>query len=196
MPSFFTAPIEEDPNFTFRDYALRAAFAFLMEAREGTSVKLHREPSDYNQRIWEIEAEISELEEMTLEQIEMACLKTYEENVESAQRINAAHEEKLKLYTAMREKVEGWEAPEELKNLKEFMLQQIEQSTQFMGPSEVPERQMPGDWHADRLKWARRSLEMALERKQEEDAGMAKRNRWVAALFKEFDVDGELSQSR
>jgi len=82
----------------------------------------------------------------------------------------------------MREKVEAWEAPEAFQGLKKFMLEQIETSTQFMGPATEPTRQNPGDWYEQQLKWVRQDILRAEERLIDRWGG-SPRNAHVAIML-------------
>lgn len=165
MPSDFTAPIESDPNDTLRAFALRACFAFLMEGREGEAVKRFRDHDPRLQdRVWAAQAEIAELEEMTPEQIENACNLEYQKALDYHLQMAADFAEKEARYLRMEKLVEEWNPPVELLNLKSYMLEQIEGSRP---PESLPPRkELPGDWHENRLEWAKRDLKNSEARLQ------------------------------
>jgi len=197
MPTGYTAPIEEDPNFTFEQFVRRCALAFLVESREeGINCKIQRtcEIDPYRQnQVWKAKAELSELEGMTTEQIEKHCLEDYLKRRGAWEETNALFKEKKAKYDTMREKVEAWDGSA-FQGLKKFMLEQIETSTQFIVmPAPEPTRQNPGDWYEQQLKWVRQDILRAEERLIEAQQSIQQRNEWVGLLLDTFPLPEDKS---
>jgi hypothetical protein len=156
MPTGYTAPIEEDPTFTFEQYVWRCARAFgalIMMRDEPMDARVPErfEPSGYYAReLGKERARLLELEGMSAEAVVAARNAAHQQARERVENSNRESSEKLERYRAIRSQVEAWEPPSpDHVGLKRFMLEQIDTCTEHLRPLPMPEKLEPDQWHAD-----------------------------------------------
>lgn len=137
MPTGYTHNIEND-DFTFEDFALSCAKAFgacisMRDLPNNTPIPDEFKPDTYYQgKILEVQKQIEKHLNLTDEDWVELCDKDFEQK--ESRRIQSLNNN-IKLldnYNKMLDKVKGWQAPsEEHVCLKEFMINQIQESIDF-----------------------------------------------------------------
>ena len=139
MPTGYTAPIEDNANFTFEDYIWRCAKAHLMEYRDkGMNEPVKLEDSTFNDNGYhqkELKEAFQKRKDFnTLTDAELKEL--YKQNMydrldKAEEALKKALEMKVR-YDSFLEQAKAWEPPtDKHENLKKFMIDQIEQSTAY-----------------------------------------------------------------
>lgn len=188
MPTGYTMIIEEGDGCTFAEYVWRCArgFGALMHMRDddfGAPIR-QREPwTHYEDDIAKARAEIDRLLSMTPEQIAAASKADQDAAAERIRGYNAADAAKRERYARMRAEVECWDPPTpQHVELKKFMLQQIDTSTEYLRPTPEPERVTSAQWHTERLRIERRSLHYYEDAMVREKQRVEESRAWCAAL--------------
>lgn len=190
MPTGYTAPIAD--GISFEQYALSCARAFgaLVMMRDDPSdapIPERFEPSDYNQKALErTHAELDRLLGLSADQIAEEAQKDFQEQRDAhSRRMQKAGDLRVK-YEAMLSHVRAWESPTpDHDQYKAFMASQIVESMQWdcdTSHDEMPERQAPAAWIADRLSQLRKDLAYHEKAHREEVERTDKRNQWIKAL--------------
>jgi hypothetical protein len=189
MPTGYTAIIEEKPDLTFREFALRCARAMgacVMQRDEGNdSLPRVDPPSDYHLKAKEkAEARLYELRSLTKESVralfdaEVAAIK--KRNEESVARAV----EKEKLYKRMRRMVEAWTPPTaQHDGLRKFMLQQIDSCDSDWKPYTYEPPADPVKWHEEQIDGAYRDVGYHAEHHAQEISRYAERKDWIERLY-------------
>lgn len=190
MPTGYTAPIEDDPSYTFEQFVWRCARAFgaLILMRDDdmdARVPQAFEPSNWNaEQLAKAQAKLAELEGATLEQAAVLARAEFESALKYYNETRERNAAKAAAYAAMRAKVEAWEAPsEEHTELKKFMLNQIDESVRFgcYEPDE-PICKEASAWLVDALDAARDAVAYHTEEHGKELKRTQERNRWTRLL--------------
>jgi len=189
MPTGYTAIIEEKPDLTLREFALRCArgMGACIHQRDDPMDDLPKAPeaSHYH-------AEEAERVRATLRELEglssVAALALFNAEVSRITRANAAHlakcEKTRKRYASMRAKVEAWKPPtEQHEGLQRFMLEQIDLCRSDWTPYTDTVPNDPKQWLADKIESTRESIVSHAKRCAEELARTAERKQWIEALY-------------
>jgi hypothetical protein len=190
MPTGYTAPIAD--GITFEQYALSCARAFgalVMMRDEPASAEIPErfERSDYHQKAMErTHTELDRLLGLSADKIAEEAQKDFQERVDSHnKRMQRAADLRVK-YESMLDRVRAWESPSpDHDNYKAFMASQIVESIQWdcnTSHDEMPERQAPAEWIADRLAQLRKDLAYHENGHREEVERTHQRNQWIKAL--------------
>ena len=192
MPTGYTAGVESGEMTEFRDYLLTCARAFgaLIDLRDqplsaDLPEKLEPHTKYYDEQIPVLEARIAEIRALTPDQALTVSLAANDEIRASRRKYEADDQIRLDRYAAMRSQVEAWEPPTpEHVGLKEFMLQQIDTCTEFIGTvlPPLPDAQIGEVWREERLADLTEQLERMHERRRAEIQRTAERNEWIAQL--------------
>jgi len=190
MPTGYTAPIEEDPNYTFEQYVWRCARAFgaLILMRDddmGTKVPQEFEPSDWNAKeLAKAQSKLAELEDMTLEQAAVFARADFDSALKYYNETRDRNATKSAAYAKMRARVEAWEPPDpEHAGLKKFMLEQLTESMRFgLYEPDEPKLKEASAWLVAALEAARRDVAYHTEEHGKELRRTYERNRWVRLL--------------
>lgn len=192
MPTGYTAAILEDPNLTFKDFALTCARAF------GALISLRDEPLDtpipdslqendyYANRLDEAKKALAHLMSLTYEQIAAAAKADYATTCERyAELREERRNNRLKL-EAMLAKVEAWTPPTaDHIQLKSFMIEQINSTIGFDGSDSFyndPAEPTPQEWFNETKAKLERDIEYNTEQQRNESVRTAERNAWIKAL--------------
>jgi hypothetical protein len=189
MPTGYTAIIEEKPDLTFREFALRCARAMgaCIMQRDSPIDELPKapEPSDYYEKSKRTaEAKLVELRGLTVEGKralwQADCERIGRENADS---ITKAKESERR-YSRMRAMVEGWTPPtKDHEGFRKFMLDQIDASSSDWKPYTVELAPTPGDWYAKQVEAAEWSLKYSIEHAADEIRRTNGRKAWIEALY-------------
>lgn len=190
MPTGYTEEIERGKMTTLREYAWRAARAFLMRMREdptGATIPTNAKPDlrYYEPELRKARAAQQRFERMTIEEARV------ERNAELAVSISDRHAYRERViehnmrYQAMLDQVEAWQPPDALAGLKKFMIEQINVSMYTVPDAPDPDPkpiQSLDEWMADRLDACVRDIKRLEEHIAKEHAYVDAQNAWVRDL--------------
>lgn len=195
MPTGFTSDI--NAGTTFAQFAIACARAF------GACITMRDDPHDapipeeftpdpyYTKSIEDDERRLAELRAMSDADKERGALEAYQAACRHHAEAAAKSEALERNYRRILDEVRRWKPPTvEHRGLKDFMIQQLEESIRFdcHTPEEMakyypqPKRQLPGDWWDAQILEAERSLARSKKSLQGEQERAAGRTAWVKAL--------------
>ena len=189
MPTGYTADVESGKVTDFRTFALRCARAFgacIMQRDESLEVlpEPRKESSYYLEALERARTRRETLEGMTPDEADEEAERQYADAVTRINESKARQAVELKRYAVMLEAVRAWRPPTpDHQGLKDFMVQQITESTKYLGSSwDAPKRLTGAEWLlAERAKVYKDTAYYADEAKKErERVGGA--NEWLRAL--------------
>ncbi len=190
MPTGYTAPIEDDPDFTFEQYLWRCVRAMgvcisMRDMSMNAPVPDSFPLDDYRQkRVDQCRAEVAKLEAMTMAEAEEEAEESFRSMAGSYEEIDIGNQKMLARYEAIKAQVEAWPPPtSDHENFKAFMLEQIEISSRYMRPEkdeDKPKKQTGAEWLHGSLMWARRDLKRAEEALTAAIENNKKNNQWLA----------------
>lgn len=189
MPTGYTNVIKD--GIKFKDFVLRCSRAFgaaIHMRDESLDVEIyHDKVSDfYLDNIELTKNNIINLKNLTPKEIEEKAKNNYEKALKSfGERVNKKIEQKNK-YEKMLKKVKAWQPPtDEHKELKDFMINQIEDSIKWDCKFYSFEgKELNGDeWYKEEMKSLERDLEYYQKQYKEEVDRVDKRNKWIDELI-------------
>lgn len=194
MPTGYTAAITE--TMQFREFAMKCARAFgaLITMRDDPSdapIPEEFKPDSYHaDAIAKAEADLKELREMDDATKERRARSAFE--AKSKQHVESLEESRAtrRRYDRMLREVRDWTPPTpDHQGLKDFMIQQLEESIRFdcweEGDSEwrkPPKYLGPGDWWAQQVDQANRDVAYHTREQKAEEDRAAMRTKWVKEL--------------
>lgn len=190
MATGYTYDVVEGKLTDFKAFALRCAHAF------GALITLKEESMDcpipefkpepyYEAHLAEAKNELSKLRAMTPADCEAMALQAYREVQAGLQK---SYEESLVVrdrLLAMRSKAADWRPPtSEHQGLKDFMIQQLDDTLKWEGNPKIPEVQKKtgAEWLAVRVESAERDIQYYTQERDKEIKRCDERNRWVKEL--------------
>lgn len=189
MPTGYTAIIEEKPDLTFREFALRCARgmgACIMQRDDPMDEPPRApEPSDYHiKALATAQARLKELRGMGAE----AKRAMWHAEVERIEKSNAESRAKAakteQQYKSMRAQVEAWKPPtKDHDGLKRFMLEQIDLCVSDWDPYICEAPPTPADWYGAAVKSAEHGIAYHTKEHAEELERTAARKDWIARLY-------------
>jgi hypothetical protein len=201
MPTGYTDKIKDD--ITFEEFAMGCARATgacitMKDDSSGEEVPQKFEPSVYHlEEMHRYQEKLNELNNLTPEEAEERAVAEHEKSF--ADSVNyQSNREQLKLkYDTMLEKVNAWRPPtDEHTGLKDFMIQQITDSTKFdcasYYGSEVPQLISGPEWLADRIDSIADSIDYHAKQHTGEIKRVAVRNLWLSQLRGSLKLKVEL----
>jgi hypothetical protein len=190
MASGYTYEIENDPNFTAKDFALTCARAF------GTFFHQRDQPLSKRPQVAEMDPYPAKYLETTLKAKEVWLATSLEDKRGQWQRCMQSRREqhlerlndfkvKSKRYAEMRAAVDAWQVPVELENLKRFMLEQIDESVRwgFKAEPSAPEQETFEEWLAPQEVWLDQDIEHAQVRVRTAQERHAEHVAYANALY-------------
>jgi hypothetical protein len=202
MPTGYTAIIEDRADCTFEDYVWRCARAFgafvLMrdEALDAPIPKAF-EPSDYHvKELAKATRRLAGLRAMPIEQADALAKEEYAQAVREHAKDSEQQKLKLARYDAILAKVKAWDPPTpQHQELKKFMEQQIDVSTEFDRQYVRPEPELltGAQWLEKEIKSAQWSFDYHTKEDAEERERTAGRNGWVKALAASVPIPPSLT---
>ncbi|MCP1540109.1 hypothetical protein [Methylorubrum extorquens] len=192
MPSGYTAPVQDGEITEFTDFAwscARAMGALIMMRDLPSSAPIPErfEPStDYHDRqIEDAKARLTELANMTLDELQQATHADCVEAKKSHDGYEAKKAEQRQRYEAMLNKVQAWQPPtSEHVGFKDFMVQQLTSSIEWdCTPRETEVKELsPSKWLKGEIESAQWNLDYHTKARCEEIERTEARNRWLAEL--------------
>jgi hypothetical protein len=199
MPTGYTAALYEGKDQTFADFTMNCARAFgaLVELRDEPNARIPEafEPAEYGKRrAAESRAKLREFEDRSSEEwAEAQRREVAEHNAYVSDRIASTSQMRAR-YEGMLADVRGWRPhTEEHVGLRDFMLQQLEESIRFdCGTSHLKRQQeKPVEEYAEAaLRRARDDVQRDEQSWQEEQDRAAGRTAWVQALRASVAAEG------
>jgi hypothetical protein len=189
MPTGYTAIIEEKPDLTFREFALRCARgmgACIMQRDDPMDDPPRApEPSDYHAKALQTAtSRLAELRGMKPEAIRAMWQAEVERIDKSNAESRAKAAETERRYKRMREQVAAWSPPsKDHQGLKRFMLEQIDACESDWKAYVVEAPPTPKDWHAAELKRAERDVAYHTKEHGEELQRALERKEWIEKLY-------------
>jgi len=191
MPTGYTYEVKDGNVTEFREFALRCARAMgagvtQRDEDSGSQIKLRKVDEYYLDRVEVCSEDIETAER----QGDDYWAKLQEESIAKAtayrQEYVAERDRTRSRYESMLEQARSWEPPtEEHRGLKDFMIQQLEDSIEFdcgsYEPS-VPEALPVSEYRKQELGRMSEELSSALKRLAEETERVRSQNEWVLAL--------------
>lgn len=193
MPTGYTSILDEKPDTTFEQFALRCARAFgaLVHMRDDSMDAVlpeQIEPSPYYLKSLEDSvAEVSRLEAMTEQERKEYGASAIAKNNERHEEAKAEFERTNAAYCRMRDEVRNWEAPEPLVSMKRFMLDQL--NTGKPSDYSKPDERQPLEAWAKDLESAKTSCKYRREAWEEEKERADSRNAWLQTLRSSLNLE-------
>jgi len=190
MPTGYTAGIEDGTMTDFRSFALTCARAFgatIMQRDDplDEAPKLQSASTYHDEQAAAAWARLNSVLGMTPAACEEAAAAEHAGRWADHARYVAARAEKLARYAAMRREVDAWAPPTpQHAELKAFMLQQIEVSTEGHD-YELPEpvRKTGAEWRAAVIARAKTDIAYHEREARNERDRTTGRNAWIEALY-------------
>lgn len=188
MPTGYTAPIFEDPDFTFTDFAWRCARTM------GVCVEMRDEPMDKRpphkfevpqyelEGVPKAEAALLRARSITPEQAATEAKADFIAQMENwAERVAKA-EQNAERVAVMQEAVNSWKDPDPMEGLKSFMWEQLQTSAIDCKPPTQPQQITGEQWRHDRITGAEWDLAYAHEKLGAAIKQTSERNEYLRRL--------------
>lgn len=193
MPTGYTHAVQEGKITTLREFALTCARAF------GATIMMRDDPADkpipeafepetkyYDEGIAEARATLAEVAALRDDQCEDRAAHEFDEALKRHVERGAERTRQKARYQEMLGKVERWEVPDDIRSLRDFMLEQLRSSIDFDCSEsyrpEPPIRKTAQQWREATLAEASRALARYEQSRQEEIDRTAGRNAWIKSL--------------
>lgn len=185
----YTSKVIDGAITTLPEYAERCAAAFLFCMRDSDTDKLPDvvKPSDYYAKdLVDAEAERSRLAAMTTDQRDAAWRRFQADERAYLERRLAENAAEVERFKNMRENVTTWDAPDQFRELRRFMLQQLDVSRP-MSEDDIrrynpPSKLSRDEWHAKALAEAERKVESRRANAQKEVDKADRETRFIRDL--------------
>lgn len=200
MPTGYTAIIEDKPETTFREFALRCArgMGACISMREDSldAPPPHFvEPDHYHeQKQLEAEKELQILQHLSAAEVEIRCVEYNRWHAEQSAACEKSCNEQRELYLSMLRQVDAWQPPSpDHENFKKFMHDQLVcggglDYDRIGKPFVVLE---PQQWLAEQTEHKTWEVDYHQKAWEEEQARVADRTRWLQLLWASL---GELDE--
>ncbi len=198
MPTGYTAPVVDGDMTSPADFILNCARAFgaLVTLRDSPNAPIPDElkPSTYHaEQAEKAKASLAELAVMPIAEAEEEARRQHRAAVARWQEGKAKSEQVAERLAAMKAAIEAWVPPTaDHLGLKDFMLDQLDQTIRFDGTFTTPSPEFIGGplWLADLIGKAQRDIEYHTTRQAEENERVAECNAWLAALRSSLPQEG------
>ncbi len=196
MSTHYTRPIQTGETTKLRDFARVCALRFgaLFHMRDLPSDAEWTTPTvrDYEyERVHMANEELAKYKSMTLDEAETRRKAGIQKQLDDYQaRLLEQAQAKVR-YTAMLEKVVAWEVSDQLRELKAFMVHQLEESITHdctpREPDPIPDETAEA-WRAKRIQWAEEDVVRARNQRDEAEASVASNVAWITDLLTRLDA--------
>ena len=147
MPTGYTCDVAEGKITTLNDFAMLCARAFgvcidMRDASLDTPIPERFEPNTdhHDKRITELSERLSTLQNMTDDELEADCREAHEKSLTRRREYLEEKGRTRECYERMLDQVKSWKVPEELNELRGFMIEQLSESIRFdCGGDYVPD---------------------------------------------------------
>ncbi len=191
MPTGYTHDVQTGKTTGLNDFAMSCARAF------GALITMRDEPSDapipdqlkphteyHDERLVAARNTVDEVPKLSANDCDQRAAEEFERALADLTERQAERYKEEARYKSMIEKVEQWQAPETVASLREFMLEQLQESVKF-DCNYKPERpiRLTGEgWRKEQLRQASRDLAYHAEERDKEIERTRRRNEWLADL--------------
>lgn len=189
MPTGYTYYIEEEENPTFEGFFWRCARAFGGVAVDYTQsnspiVGEHTIPEYKLRWLAEAEERLIQARKLSFKDAQKEVDKQYRDALQYWERTEADRQKKLAKYDRILASVYAWEPPTPThENVKKFMIEQIEISTEFMRkPSAKPKKWKADEWLAFQIVGAHDDVQRYKDEIEKAKQAARKSNEWLQAL--------------
>lgn len=190
MPTGYTYQVENGEITTLEQYAMTCARAF------GALITMRDDPMDkpipenfepntkyYDEHIERASAALQELPSLGVEECDARAKAEFDAAMASHIKGEKERYEQKVRYANMKEMVTAWKVPSALQELKNFMIQQIDESTKFGDYKADPPVRLTGEkWREKELEKASRDLAYYTKERDKEIERVKGRNQWLADL--------------
>jgi len=190
MPTGYTAGVEDGTITDFKEFAMSCARAFgacisLRDSSWDAPIPYEFKPSQYHKTaLQQAHAEYAVLMGMSEKDKKIDCEEENNRRIDSYLEMVARGKEIRKRYDSMLREVRAWIPPtEEHTGLKEFMIQQISESTKYS--DYTPEKQetlTPDEWWDEKVERGKHDIGYHKKNWEKEVERCAKNSKWVADL--------------
>lgn len=181
MPTGYTAAIEK--GISLRDFALSCARNFL--SCDDSSSKTLEVQAYYVDSLREAEEELRNLQALSPQQLEETWAKLIEQERKEWMKRKVENEVLRSKYEAMQKAVSAWEVGTELLALKNFMLQQIQESIHW-DCSDLPFPKVfssAATWYETALHEAEANVQYRRKKLENQQQAVDTKNAWLKALW-------------
>jgi hypothetical protein len=193
MPTGYTAPVESGEITTLPQYALLCARAF------GATIMMRDDPLDapiperfepetshYDEKIEQARERLRVAQAMTQADAATAANEAFRSAMESHESYEARRKTENDRFRAMADKVEAWDVPEDLAELRKFMLQQLDASI-FEYKHEPPTCLTWSEFKESEVKAAEADVVRYTKHRDDEIERANGRNHWIAELRRSLE---------
>lgn len=191
MPTGYTAEVSNGTTTSLCAFAIRCARAFgalahMRDCPSDTPINVPQR-NGYDAELRDAEAHLATMRDVSDKWIESLIERRHLEALEFEERYHRNVTVVRARYEAMLEKVTSWDAPPQLRDLREFMLKQIRESIAWDCPAprpvRIPERPTVAAFRAKEIAAAEERLAAARVRHAEEEKRLSASRKWVADLL-------------
>lgn len=188
MPTGYTADVQNGKIETLSDYAYGCARAFgaLIMMRDESSDTPIPESFEPNTKHHEDKLAIAEailLVTPSSDECEQIAQDEFDEEMANYKNQVALNNQQHERYKSMLVKVVSWKAPEDHKNLKDFMIDQLNKSIEFdIHEPKMPVQKSGADWLTNRNDKAKWDINYHTRNIKEEIERTDSRNLWLSQL--------------
>lgn len=190
MPTRYTDDVSNGTTTSLRAFAMRCARAFgplahMKDCPSDAPISVSR--NAYDAELSSAQARLEMLRAVSDAWFESAIEQRHLEAIEFEERYHRNVTVVRARYEAMLEKVTVWDAPRQLLDMREFMLNQIRKSIECDCPAprpvRIPERPTVAAFRAKEIAAAEERLAAARVRHAEEEKRLSASRKWVADLL-------------
>jgi hypothetical protein len=192
MPTGYTSIIDDKPETTFRDFALRCTRAMGVCARmREDSIDIPPpqivESDPYHEtKQHEAEAKLQELEQLTDAEIAIRCDAYNLERSTHNEQYRLKEADVKRRYREMLAQVEAWSPPSpEHVRFKEFMIEQLNTGGMLNCKYEIPEfkPKTARQWFKEGVESAKHDIQYYKEHWEKEQAGAKTATEWLQQMY-------------
>ncbi len=195
MPTGYTAPVQDGKIVTLKDFAWCCArgMGALVTMREAPSdaeipERFYPDIARYDTEIDAARTQIERLSRLSAAECDLEAAAAFEAELKSL--ANAALRKRR--YEDMLAKVEAWRCDDEVRTLRDFMVEQLKSSIGFDCSTEYslshpPVRLTGEQWREKQLAETSRFLAFYATQRDNEIQRVEGRNKWLAALRASLD---------
>lgn len=191
MPTGYTADVEDGKITTLRGYALTCARAFgaLIDMRDDPMSKpipqkIEPRTDYYDTAIAEARDTLAKLPALSDAECEAMAEQDFEAALAQCNENEMRKRKEAGRYANMKSLVDGWKVPDDLRGLRDFMLEQIATSTRHSDYEyPMPVRRAGTTWRSKKMEDASASLARNEAERAKEISRAEDRNAWLQKLF-------------
>lgn len=199
MPTGYTYSIYDD--ISFENFVLSCArnFGALIHMRDESNeahATLRELSNYYTESLKSAEVKLQYFKNLSKEQIEHECYKANDEMLKEYNEQESKRQKQLSQLLVMKNKVIAWKPPtEEHNKLKEFMLNQINETINFdCSPPKTFEASKPSQWIKNHIESCEWNIEYYTKKVVENSNRTNGTNQWIIDLYKSLGVGDKIKK--